>query len=48
LAISDDEADLADHYNKRVIMGHEKFVMDVLNFEDLARAIRAKLIRELS
>jgi hypothetical protein len=48
LVRSDEEADLADYYNKRVIMGHEKFVMDILNFKDFARAIRAKLIRELS
>ena len=48
LVISAEEADLADYYNKRVIMGREKFVMDIKNFEDFARAIRAKLIRELS
>jgi hypothetical protein len=48
LVISDEEADLATYYNKRVIMGPNKFVMDIRNFEDFARAIRLKLIRELS
>ncbi len=48
LVISDEEADLAGYYNRSVIMGPEKFVIDITNFEDFARAIRAKLIRELS
>ncbi|CAN7414040.1 DUF1194 domain-containing protein [Phyllobacterium sp. LjRoot231] len=48
LVISDEEADLADYYDKSVIMGPNKFVMDIRKFEDFARAIRLKLIRELS
>jgi hypothetical protein len=48
LVISDEEADLATYYNKSVIMGPNRFVMDIRNFEDFARAIRLKLIRELS
>ncbi len=48
LVISDEEADLADYYHKSVIMGPNRFVMDITKFEDFARAIRLKLIRELS
>ncbi|MRG55693.1 DUF1194 domain-containing protein [Phyllobacterium sp. SYP-B3895] len=48
LAISDEETDLADYYNDRVILGSERFVMNIRKFEDFALAIRLKLIRELS
>lgn len=48
LVISDEETDLADYYDKSVIMGSNRFVMDIRKFEDFARAIRLKLIRELS
>ena len=48
LVISDEVKDLADYYNERVIVGPNKFVIDIRNFEDFARAIRLKLIRELS
>ncbi|CAN7258764.1 DUF1194 domain-containing protein [Phyllobacterium sp. LjRoot231] len=48
LVISDEETDLADYYNKSVIMGPNRFVMDITKIEDFARAIRLKLIRELS
>jgi Protein of unknown function (DUF1194) len=33
---------------RRVILGPNRFVMDIGKFEDFARAIRLKLIRELS
>jgi len=48
LVISDEEADLADYYDKSVIMGSNRFVVDIKNIQDFAKAIRLKLIRELS
>lgn len=48
LVISDEETGLADYYNQKVIMGPNKFVMDIRKFEDFAKAIRLKLIQELS
>jgi hypothetical protein len=48
LVISDEETGLADYYNQKVIMGPNRFVMDITKFEDFAKAIRLKLIRELS
>jgi len=48
LVISDEETDLADYYNQKVIMGPNRFVMDIKNIQDFAKAIRLKLIRELS
>ena len=48
LVILNEETDLADYYNKQVIAGHESFVVAIRKFEDFARAIRLKLIRELS
>ena len=48
LVISDEETDLADYYNQKVIVGPNRFVMDIRKFEDFARAIKLKLIRELS
>jgi hypothetical protein len=48
LVISDEETGLADYYNNKVIMGSNSFVMEIKTFRDYARAIRLKLIRELS
>jgi hypothetical protein len=48
LAISSEEADLADYYATNVITGPDAFVMQVSTFEDFSYALRRKLIREIS
>jgi hypothetical protein len=48
LAISNEEADLADYYANNVITGPDAFVMQVSTFEDFSYAFRRKLIREIS
>ena len=48
LVISDEEPDLPDYYETRVILGEDAFVMEIRSFADYATAIRKKLIRELS
>lgn len=47
LAISNEEKDLADYYANNVITGPDAFVMQVARYEDLAAALRRKLIREI-
>jgi hypothetical protein len=47
LAIEADEAELTEYYRQNVIVGSEAFVETASDFEDFARAIRAKLVREL-
>jgi hypothetical protein len=47
LPIMADSPDLADYYKKRVIIGPDSFVQPARDFEDYARAIRAKLLKEL-
>ncbi len=48
LVISDEEAGLAAYYKNQVIMGANSFVMEIRTFADFERAIKRKLIRELS
>jgi len=47
LAIEADEQGLGLYYEKRVIGGVDAFVEKARDFEDFARAIKAKLLREL-
>jgi hypothetical protein len=47
LAIESDEQGLTQYYQANVIAGAESFVVTARDFEDYARAIREKLIREL-
>lgn len=47
LPIMADSPDLADYYSQRVIIGPDSFVEPARDFEDYARAIRAKLLKEL-
>jgi hypothetical protein len=47
LAIEIEDRDLADYYRKNVIGGVDAFVEPASDFEDFARAIKAKLLREL-
>lgn len=48
LAIEGDDADLTGYYFENVIRGEGAFVMTAAGFEDYPRAIRAKLIREVT
>jgi Mg-chelatase subunit ChlD len=48
LAISNEEAGLAEYYASNVITGPDAFVMQVSNYEDFSYALRRKLIREIS
>lgn len=48
LAIEIDEGGVSDHYRAEVIGGGGAFVMTARDFEDYPRAIRRKLLRELS
>lgn len=43
-----DEDDLAPYYRDRVIAGADSFIVEAHGFEDFARALRQKLIREIA
>ena len=47
LPIMADSPDLAEYYKAHVIIGPDSFVEPARDFEDYARAIRAKLLKEL-
>lgn len=47
LPIEGDEKDLAQYYEEQVIGGPDSFVEKASDFEGFARAIKAKLLREL-
>lgn len=47
LAIEADEGELTEYYQENVIVGSEAFVETANDFDDFARAIEAKLVREL-
>jgi len=47
LPIMADSPGLADYYRQRVIIGPDSFVEPARDFDDYARAIRAKLLKEL-
>jgi hypothetical protein len=47
LAIEIEDRQLGEYYRQRVIGGAGSFVERALDFEDFARAIKAKLLREL-
>jgi hypothetical protein len=47
LAIESEENGLADYYRSNVITGADSFVIQARDFEDYARAIRDKLLKEL-
>lgn len=47
LPIEGEEKSLAQYYEERVIGGPDAFVEKARDFEDFARAIKAKLLREL-
>lgn len=48
LVILNEEPDLDRYYSANVIGGDGAFVVDTADFKDFARAIRAKLVREIS
>ena len=47
LVILNEERQLSGYYRERVIGGPGAFVLQVANFQDFARAMRLKLIREI-
>jgi hypothetical protein len=47
LAIESEQAGLTDYYRDNVITGVDSFVVRAADFEDYARAIREKLLKEL-
>lgn len=47
LPIMADSPDLADYYKTQVIIGPDSFIEPARDFDDYARAIRAKLLKEL-
>lgn len=47
LPIEADESSVTPYYREHVVIGADSFVEPAQNFEDYARAIRAKLLREL-
>ena len=47
LPITADDATLATYYRDRVIVGADSFIEPARDFDDFARAIREKLLREL-
>jgi hypothetical protein len=47
LAIESEQEGLFDYYQQHVITGADSFVVRAINFEDYARAIREKLLKEL-
>jgi hypothetical protein len=48
LVILNEEPDLDDYYHAHVIGGTGAFVMTTMNFQSFAKAIIAKLIREIT
>jgi Protein of unknown function (DUF1194) len=48
LAIQSDDLSLADYFEKNVVTGADSFVEPARDYEDFARAIRDKLLRELT
>ncbi len=48
LAIESDEDDLADYFRRSVITGAGAFVISAADFKDYPRAIRQKLLREVT
>ncbi len=48
LAIQTDFADLADYFREHVVSGPDAFVVAAADYEDFARAMHLKLIRELT
>lgn len=48
LAISNEEADLAQYYSENVITGPNAFVMEVRDYDGFATALRKKLVREIT
>ncbi len=47
LPIAADESSVTKYYREHVIVGADSFVEPALDFDDYARAIKAKLLREL-
>lgn len=47
LPIAAEESSVTKYYKERVIIGLDSFIEPARNFEDFARAIKAKLLREL-
>lgn len=47
LAVESDQSGLQDYYQKHVISGSDSFVVRAQDFDDYARAIREKLLKEL-
>ncbi len=47
LAIESEQSGLFEYYQKNVISGSESFAVKAFDFEDYARAIREKLLKEL-
>ena len=47
LAIESEQTGLSDYYKQHVITGADSFVVRAADFDDYARAIREKLLREL-
>ncbi len=43
-----DEDDVAPYYRDRVIAGTDSFIIEAHGFDDFARALRHKLIREIA
>ncbi len=48
LSIASDDKGLEDYYRQNVIIGSDAFVEPARDFEDFARAIKEKLLRELT
>lgn len=48
LAILTDVANLADYFAARIITGPDAFVVEAADYGDIARAMRIKLLRELT
>jgi hypothetical protein len=48
LAILNEEPELDRYYGESVIGGDEAFVVTAADYDDFARALRAKLVREVA
>ncbi len=48
LSIASDDKGLEEYYRQNVIIGSDAFVEPARDFEDFARAIKEKLLRELT